>query len=118
MNILLWKEDFPSDVMNLFLAEGGMATVISAEVGELTGARLPMYPYGPWPQVLLLTHHTEAKNHSFHDLCTFKQVHILKNRIFLLIWAHLEPPTGAQILFNSCVWSHTPSFMFWQEEQL
>ena len=42
MNILLWKEDFPSDVMNLFLAGGGMATVISAEVGELTCARLPM----------------------------------------------------------------------------
>ena len=47
MKILLWKEDFPSDVMNLFLAGGGMATVISAEVGKLTGARLPMYPYGP-----------------------------------------------------------------------
>ena len=78
----------------------------------------PMYPYGPWPQVLLLTHYTVTKNHSFHGFCMFKQVYILKNRIFLLIWAHLEPPTGAQILFNNCVWSHTPSFMFWQEEQL
>ena len=50
--------------------------------------------------------------------CMFKQVYILKNCTFLLIWARLEPPTEAQIFLNSPILSHTPSFMFWQEDQL
>ena len=77
----------------------------------------PLYPYGPWPLDLLFTRQIEAKNNSFHDFCMFKQVYIIKNHTFLLIWARLEPPTEAQIFVNSPIWSHTPSFMFLQEDQ-
>ena len=50
--------------------------------------------------------------------CLIKQVYTIKNCMFLLIWARLEPPTEAQIFLNSPIWSHTPSFMFWEEDQL
>ena len=51
-------------------------------------------------------------------VCLIKQVYTIKNRMFLLIWARLEPPTEVQIFLNCPKWSHTPSFMYWQEDQL
>ena len=32
--------------------------------------------------------------------CLIKQVYTIKNRMFLLIWARLEPPTEVQIFLN------------------
>ena len=58
----------------------------------------PMYPYGPWPLVLLLTRHIKAKTNSFHEFGTFKQVYILQNSMFLLIWVGLEPPYELKFL--------------------
>ena len=78
----------------------------------------PMYPYGPWPLVLLFTRHIEEKTAVFMIFCLIKQVYTIKNRMFLLIWARLEPPTEVQIFLNCPKWSHTPSFMYWQEDQL
>ena len=73
----------------------------------------PMYPYGPWPLVLLLTRHIEANNNSFHDFCVFKQVYILQ-KITFFQFGHFKSPPGAKTIPNGAKWTYTPKFMFWQ----
>ena len=48
--------------------------------------------------VLLLDCCISQKSGSFHEFGTFKQVYILQNSMFLLIWVGLEPPFEPKFL--------------------